>query len=150
MRRRLVLPKNYCNRYQRQLMVTTEDVVARGGGGGMGVNGIAAEELTTLGVRSLTSVAGAEMTSAPRGASTADDVSAAEVPTGTEAFSVDAVDAPLRTAVFDGWFDGFAREVVADLGGLLFLFDVIPLSGACGSKLPACADAGACGVAATQ
>ena len=67
------------------------------------------------------------MTSAPRGAST---VSAAEVPTGTQAFSVDAVDAQLRTAVFCGWFVSFAREVVEDLGGLLFLFDVIPRSGA--------------------
>ena len=65
------------------------------------------------------------MTSAPRGASTVDDVSAAEVPTGT-----DAVDAQLRTAVFCGWFVSFAREVVEDLGGLLFLFDVIPRSGA--------------------
>ena len=85
-------------------------IVVKGGGGGMGVSGLTAEELSTLVDCRSTAVAGARVIMVAPGASTVDDVTTAGVPARTDESGdelelpaiLDAADAQLRPAVFDG------------------------------------------------
>ena len=84
--------------------------VVKGGGGGMGSSGLNAEELSTLGDCRSTIIADARVIMVAPGASTVDDVTTAGVPARTDESGdelelpaiLDAADAQLRPAVFDG------------------------------------------------